>query len=506
MTHAARSRCLSALVLSGSLLGCSHETRFLGFDETSTSKDEISNPEGKNLDAGPSGVGPAPEASAGAGGEPSQPGQGGGGGEGGRGGAQVEAGGGGEGGGAGAGQSAGGAGAEASGGSGVGQEPDAGPGGSGDVGSTVDLPNHLVDVLGSAPSAVERRIEEAFQQLFHGDESTEAIYVEVGDGSAYIHDVYHDDTRADALGYGLLVSVLLDKQPEFDSVWQFVKKYVQYADGPNAGYLHSMCDKRGDPCADDVGVFGAFHAVTALLLAEARWGDGDGIYDYGAEAGVMLDAFRNKEMQNGDAIVDGVISTFGDDPLPVRDPTEDFAGQTAPGSLMPGYFEYWGERTGDSYWHDAAERARELLRTVANPDNGLTSDAVYFDGTAVDGESDFREPSYSVAFNIAVDTAWYHADPEQVDMANHRVRFFNAFGGSYPALYTYDGEPLNQNPSGALVAQNGMVAGIATVPARDNFIRTVWDSPIQTGAFRYFDGINQLLALMYLAGDVKPYY
>jgi endo-1,4-beta-D-glucanase Y len=245
--------------------------------------------------------------------------------------------------------------------------------------------------------------------------------------------------------------------------------------------------------------------VTALLFAEARWGNGEGIYDYGAEARYMLDVFRNREVHNG-GVVDGVISIFGSDPLPLREPREEFASQTAPGSLMPGYFDYWGERTGESYWHDAAERSREMLRLVANPDNGLTPGVVNFDGTFVEGEEIFAEPSYNVAFNIAVDTAWYGTDPEQIEIANHLVRFFNAFGGSYPALFTYDGEPTNGNPSGALVALNGVAAGIATVPARDGFIRKVSDTPIQTGAFRYFDGINQILSLMYLTGYVRPYY
>jgi endo-1,4-beta-D-glucanase Y len=485
------------------LLGCSRERHFLGFDTTSDEGLTADTPDEQDAGPRPPSHGGPSAGTAGSGG-------GGGGAEGGSGG---EFGAAGEGGAATGGGGAAGESGDPNGDGGAEPEPEPTPepepepevdAGSGAGGVSVEVPNHIVDVLGSAPAAVERRVEEVFQQLFHGDEDSESIYVEVGDGSAYIHDVYHDDTRADALGMGLLITVLLDKPVEFDAIWSFTSAHLRYAEGPNAGYFHATCHKSGDPCAD-VGVFGSFHVVTALLLAEARWGN-EGAFDYGSEARDILETFRTKETQNG-GIVEGVINIFGTDPLPNQFPVEETAGQASPGSLMPGYFQYWGERTGDGYWHDAAVRARELLRVVVNPDNGLTPDLVYFDGTFVDGYEDFREPAYNVAFNIAVDTAWYDADPEQIEMANARVRFFHSFGGSYPSLFTYDGEPVPPpNPSGALVALNGVAAGIATIPARDDFIRTVADTPIQTGHLRYFDGINQLLALMYLAGYVKPYY
>lgn len=504
MTRAPRPGPWIALACSA-LFGCSHETHFLGYDQTALTGQPPLTATSPPADAGPSagsggglggdddpaaaGAGAAGDGAGGTGGNAGQgarPGEGGNGG--------IVAGNGGE---------------DGDGGEAPDDpdEPDAGVvGGSGGTpGTTTNPPNHLVDVLGRPPAAVERQIEEAFQQLFHGDPRSEAIYVEVGDGSAYIFDVHHDDTRADALGFGLLISALLDKQMEFDAVWLFTKNHAQFSEGPKQGYLHGTCDESGSPCSEEVGTFGGFHAVTGLFIAEARWGNGDGIYDYGGEARALLDAFRNKETHNG-GVVEGVINIFGPEALPHHEPNEAFAMQVRPGSLMPGYFQYWGELTGDDYWYQAAERARALLRSVANPDIGLTPGTVYFDGTFVEGESDFKEPSYNVAFNIAVDWAWYAADPGLIDIANRLVRFFDAFGGSYPSLFTYDGGALSQNPSGALVALNGAAAGIATIPARERFIRTVSETPIQTGAFRYFDGINQLLSLMYLAGYVRPYY
>jgi endo-1,4-beta-D-glucanase Y len=301
-----------------------------------------------------------------------------------------------------------------------------------------------------------------------------------------------------------LITVWLDKKEEFDAIWTYTKAHAQYTEGPKEYYFRSFCDDPSQGCGDQVGVFGGFNIVTALLLAEARWGNGEGIFDYGEEARDVLDAFRTKETQNR-GIVDGVINQFDAVGLPVKTPDEEFADQVTSEILMPGYFEYWGQRTGEEFWTMAADRTRQHLRDVINPENGLSPSISYFDGSLVPGEEEFREGSYEVAFNLAVDTAWYAADPEQVILANRLISFFASFGGSYPSYFHYDGTPSSQNVSGALVALNGCAAGISTVPARTNFIRSVWDAPTQVGLFRYFDGINQLIALMYLAGYVRPF-
>jgi hypothetical protein len=106
---------------------------------------------------------------------------------------------------------------------------------------------------------------------------------------------------------------------------------------------------------------------------------------------------------------------------------------------------------------------------------------------------------------MALDQTWFGKDPEQSDIANRVITFFNQFGGSYPALYLYDGTVQNSNPSGALVAMNGVAAGIASIPQREAFIRVVWNTPTPIGLIRYFDGITQLLALMSLGGVLQPY-
>src|SRR5690606_30999525 len=125
------------------------------------------------------------------------------------------------------------------------------------------LPNHFEQVLGVSDDDVTSRIETVFQQLFHGNPD-QVIYYELDDDNAYVVDVANGDTRIDALGYGLMFTVQLDHQPEFDKIWHYTKTYFENQAGPLAGYLRWSCEFDGQTCDSQVGVFGAFYVITAL--------------------------------------------------------------------------------------------------------------------------------------------------------------------------------------------------------------------------------------------------
>lgn len=370
----------------------------------------------------------------------------------------------------------------------------------------VDLPNHFVEVLGVTETDTRSRVEVAFQQLFFGDSDNQTIYYEVGEDQAYIYDALHNDTRIDALGYGMLVTVQVDHQAEFNRLWNYTKLYFQYQSGPYEGYFRQICDVSGESCREGTGVFGAFLVTTALLMAEGRWGNGEGIYDYGAEARSQLRVMREKETLSG-GVVDGVVNLFdGETHLPRSLPEEAQAGTVNPGTVMPAFFEYWGAVTGDVFWTRAAHRGREFLINVAHPRTGLAPRLGAHDGSVPAGDAVFNESAYPVGFNLAVDQAWFREDRRQVDVANRLVRFFYELPDQpYPAIYSQEGGPLNWTPSGALVALNGATAGIASIANRDRLIRVVWLTPMPQGIARFYDGINQLLSLLYLSGQLRAY-
>lgn len=379
-------------------------------------------------------------------------------------------------------------------------ETNAGDGGT-NLGPPRNPPNVLVDDLGQDPATVQKRLTNLFDRLFvSGNADSELIYYELNDEQAYVLDVLHDDARMDAMGYGLMLTLQFDKPELFGRLWATVDTYFRYATGPRAGYFHFSCAKDFTECSDVIDSFGSLYAVTALLLASERWSE-TRYFDAAIE---MLTAMRSKEV-NGVA-TEGVVNLFTDDGIPRQIPLEEEADTLSPVSLLPAFFEYWSLRTGDTFWHTAAETSRRLLTTVANAETGLTPDVLSFAGEPVEMTPMFREESYPAAFQLALDAAWFNyqgGTPEAyVTQVNRLLGFFNR-QGNYVANYETDGTATTTNTSTALVTVNGAAASIATLPSRETFLQRAWDTTGPSGVYRFYDGVYQLLGLMFLGGEFK---
>lgn len=384
--------------------------------------------------------------------------------------------------------------------SGDGGETNAGDGGT-NLGKPRNPPNVLVDDLGLDPATVQKRLTNLFERLFvSGNADSELIYYELNDEQAYVLDVLHDDARMDAMGYGLMLTLQFDKPEQFARLWTTVETYFRYATGPRAGYFHFSCAKDFTECSDAIDSFGSFYAVTALLLASERWGE-TRYFDAAVET---LAAMRNKEV-NGVA-TEGVVNLFTDDGIPRQVPLEEEANTVSPVSLLPAFFEYWSLRTGDAFWHTVAETSRRMLTTVANSDTGLTPDVLSLAGEPSEMPPMFREESYPAAFQLALDAAWFNhqsGTPEAyVTQVNRLLGFFNR-QGNYVASYETDGTAVTTNTSTALVTVNGAAASIATLPSRDTFLQRAWETTGPSGVYRFYDGVYQLLGLMFLGGEFK---
>ena len=77
-------------------------------------------------------------------------------------------------------------------------------------------PDAFRDVLGKSDADITAKIATTFNQLFHGDPSSEAIYFTTGTDQAYILDVLHGDVRSEGIGLGMMIAVELGKRDEFD--------------------------------------------------------------------------------------------------------------------------------------------------------------------------------------------------------------------------------------------------------------------------------------------------
>lgn len=372
-------------------------------------------------------------------------------------------------------------------------------------------PNLFTDLLNISPERVQARVDSAWQQLFHGDPDSQAVYYPVGDDMAYILDVLHGDIRSEGQSYGMMIAVQMDKKGEFDRLWKWARTFMQHASGPRQGYFAWQLRTDGTVIDPNSASDGEEYIVTALFFASARWGDGEGIFNYRAEAQAVLDAMLSKA---GSADADSIVTNIFNraEKQVVFVPTGFADDITDPSYHLPAFYEIWALRADkeNAFWREAAETSRSFFRKTLHPVTGLSPDYAHFDGTPADlwngGHKDFRFDAFRTIMNIAVDHAWFAKDPWQVEACNRLQGFFRSQGmDRYVNQYTPDGKPLSKENSGALVAANAVASLAATDPGRPDFVKALWDQKVPEGKYRYYDGLLHLMALLHLSGNFRAW-
>jgi len=375
--------------------------------------------------------------------------------------------------------------------------------------------NPFHDLLGQTDDAIANAIDGAYDQLFHGDRDTQAIYVPDGDG-AYIYDAYHDDKQRTE-GFGMAMLFLIEyanqrrgtareatARDEFDNLWTWATENLRVNDGSaNAGYFKSKCDTAPDAAQQCFDPFGMEQFAMSLIFAHDVWGD-EGRIDYQHDALEILDVMQHKEAQNG-GVVDGVTDMFDSEThLAFNEPKTSDASMTRPSVLMPAYYSLWAEATGDPFWDSTAEAARDFFPQVADPNTGLVPLRAYFDGNPVPGSDTFLPEAYRALLNVVLDAIWQNGSAFNVPEANKILTFFSGQGiDKYGTSYQLDGTPVDHSREPSLVVVNGVTALISKNPDRKAYVQAVWDMPIRTGDNRYYTGILQLFALLALSGKMQ---
>ena len=148
--------------------------------------------------------------------------------------------------------------------------------------------------IGIPEEEIEKRKNEIFETIFHGPEG-EKFYFEFGDDMAFMEDTGNIDARTEGMSYGRMMCVQMNKQDEFNRLWRWAKKYMYLTEGREAGYFAWSVSPEGVKNADGAAPDGEEFFITALFMASNRWGDGEGILNYRAEAEKLLDDCINKE-------------------------------------------------------------------------------------------------------------------------------------------------------------------------------------------------------------------
>ncbi len=372
--------------------------------------------------------------------------------------------------------------------------------------------NLFADLLGQNSTQIQLKLDKAFNQLFYGDDLTQRIYYQVRDDMAYIQDIHNQDVRTEGMSYGMMIAVQLNRKAEFDRLWKWAKTYMQHAGGPHRGYFAWHCRPDGTRIDDNAASDGEEWFVTALFFAAARWGNGEGLFNYQAEAQFIIDSMFDKGPDvNSPLVVTNLFNLHEKQVVFV--PTGHLDDFTDPSYHLPHFYELWAlwDEQRREFWQQAAAASRAFLKKTAHPQTGLTPDYALFDGTPCEapwetGHADFRFDAWRTAMNIALDYAWFRKDEWAVLQSNRLLEFFRSQGiETYGNQYTLDGKMLSADHSLGLVSMNAVACLAATHPSRRQFVEQLWKAEPPSGTYRYYDGLLYMLALLQVSGTFRIY-
>lgn len=365
---------------------------------------------------------------------------------------------------------------------------------------------------GYSQAQVDQRLAELWRTYFEGDENNERLYYEVGDDMAYIFDTGNDDVRSEGMSYGMMLCVQLNKQEQFNKLWKWAKTNMQHKSGdPREGYFAWQLNRDGSIRDHNTASDGEEYFIMALMFASNRWGNGDGIYNYEAEADYIIKNCFNKPMEEHP--YSGITNLFDMTEKQITFvPYAAAATFTDPSYHLPAFYELWAmwAKEHNEDFRAFAAKSRKMFPEFAHEKTGLMPDYANYDGTphADNGHQDFRYDAWRCIMNMAVDFSWFR--PEGVDytaLVNRQHNFLASKGGvpNYQNLYTLDGQLINGNTahSPGLVACNAAGALASNQMVAWEFIDDFMATAIPTGKFRYYDGLLYYLNFLHVSGNFR---
>ncbi|MEE3471295.1 MAG: glycosyl hydrolase family 8 [Butyrivibrio hungatei] len=370
--------------------------------------------------------------------------------------------------------------------------------------------------IGKSDAEIEKKIKDAVDTFFYGSDD-ERIYHPVGDDMGYLEDTGNHDARTEGMSYGMMMCVQLDMKEEFDRIWKWSKTYMFMDEGENEGYFAWSCNVDGSRNSDGPAPDGEEFYAMALFFASHRWGDGEGIFNYSAEAKEILRACVHKG-ENGRA---GAPMWNRDNHLVLFVPGHPFSD---PSYHLPHFYELfakWGYEEDREFWETAAAESRKYLVKACHPVTGLNPEYGNFDGSPVndpmpwDGSvhGRFFSDAYRTAANIGLDAEWFGKDEGQISVPLKMMKFFGTDIEAMRCVYEIDGTSLELpvlHPVGLLatMAQSALSVPYSKESGSDfeiasKWVEWFWNQPLRQGKRRYYDNCLYLFALLALSGNYR---
>ncbi len=373
----------------------------------------------------------------------------------------------------------------------------------------VQYRNLFSEYLGVESAALDAKIDAAWNHLFYGDDESQRVYYPVGDDMAYIYTPDSDDVRSEGMSYGMMIAVELNKKAEFDRLWKWAKSFMYNMEGSRKGYFAWQCRRDGTMIDPGSASDGEEWFATALFFASARWGDGEGIFNYRAEANALLrtmlhtgDEGRGEEK---------TCNMFDAQTRLVRFvPNLEWAKVTDVSYQLPFFYDIWAAcaDADNAFWRETADASRAFYHVAANPKTGLVSEYTHMDGTpfAPGGKDIFGFDAHRTLAWPALDSLFSGRDAAWQRMRSNRVlSTFMPHLPLLPAIFTLEGSPTVDYSSESIAAMAAVAALAADRETGEPFVRKFWETPVPSGPYRYYNGILYMLGLLQAGGRFHLY-
>ncbi|GLS90083.1 hypothetical protein GCM10007916_11500 [Psychromonas marina] len=377
---------------------------------------------------------------------------------------------------------------------------------------------NMFQELGYSAAQVDTRLNEVYDQLFHStDTANKALFIPVGDDMGYIWDVGNNDVRSEGMSYGMMMALQMNRQDDFNKLWKWASTYSLNKSGNNKGYFAWQVSTSGVTLDAAPAPDGEEYFVTALFFAANRWGNGEGIYNYEAQANQILkDMFGNGETRynNSGELEEYSLFNHENKQIVFSPSTPTDRNWTDTSYHLPAFYELWAKwaDNNNAFWAELADVSRQHFKDAADPTTGLTPDYAYFDGSPHGDfqhwKDTFQYDAWRVISNVAMDYAWWKKDEWQVTQAKRLQSFFKSEGmESYASLYELDGTRYenNKDHSPGLVAMNAIASLASDSQDAWEFVDAFWNTEVPTGKWRYYDGSLYMFGMLAMSGNYRIY-
>ncbi len=363
---------------------------------------------------------------------------------------------------------------------------------------------HYFSRIGVSDEEALRRVQECFRTIFFDPE--EKFYLDVDEDSGCMVDTGNIDARTEGMSYGMMMCVQMDREDLFRKLWQFSMRYMFHPDGIYQGYFAWSTGLDGRHNAEGPAPDGEEYFAMALLMASARWGDGEGIFAYGQQARDIL-----RHVVHQPELVSGGRAMWDPDNHLIRFVPE--ADYSDPSYHLPHFYTLFarhGNPEDQDFWLQAAKASRGYISLSAHPITGMSPEYAEYDGTP---RLMFRKPftyysdAYRVAMNLALDTLWFGPRKQYAEIATRLQDYFFGIAPEDYRAYQIDGTPTEEpamHPT-AIIAVLAAASVASESAHRDDFLRSFWNTPLRKGKRRYYDNCLYFFCLLLLSGQYRVY-